>query len=123
MKNNSTKKKLIERKKHSENDERLYFDVKHSECYTVELEKMTRDDSDITLTAELKNGASKVIKLRVHGYSSGEFIFLNSTRGFPSKHMTYKVKEFKLPNNEKKKRKKLLFITILKKKKNKFTTK
>ena len=91
MKNNSTKKKLIERKNHSENDERLYFDVKISECYTVELEKMTRDDSDITLTAELKNGASKVIKLRVHGYSSGEFIFLNSTRGFPSKHMTYKV--------------------------------
>ena len=34
-------------------DERLYIDMRRSQRYTEELEKLTRDDSGVTLTVNL----------------------------------------------------------------------
>ena len=39
-------------------DEKIYIELR-SKCYNVELEKLSRYDSDITLTVMLKNAATK----------------------------------------------------------------
>ena len=40
-------------------DERLYIDMRRSKGYTDELEKLTWDDTDLTLTVKLKAAATK----------------------------------------------------------------
>ena len=47
--------------------------MRRSKGYTDELEKLTRDDSNITLTAKLKAAATKKMRLRVTGYSQAEY--------------------------------------------------
>ena len=53
-------------------DERLYIDLRRSKGYTNELEKLTRNDSGISLTVKLKAATTKNLKLRVIGYSQSE---------------------------------------------------
>ena len=48
-------------------DEKLYIAMRRSKGYTDELEKLTHDDSDITLTAKLKAAATIQMRLRVTG--------------------------------------------------------
>ena len=68
--NNELPKELPkERSFFTNTDEKLYI-----EGYTDELEKLTRDDSDITLTVKLKAAATKKLKLRVTGYSQGRIL-------------------------------------------------
>ena len=43
--------------------------MRRSKGYTDKLEKLTRDDSDVTLTVKLKPAATKKMRLRVTGYS------------------------------------------------------
>ena len=38
----------------NDSNERLYIDMRRSKGYTDELEKLTRDDGDVTLTIKLK---------------------------------------------------------------------
>ena len=47
--------------------------MRRSKGYTDKLEKLTRDDSDITLTVKLKAAATKKLRLRVTGYSQAEY--------------------------------------------------
>ena len=57
--NNDIYKELPRLKKFlTVSDEKIYIELR-SKCYTVELEKLSRDDSDITLTVMLKNAATK----------------------------------------------------------------
>ena len=51
-----------EKEKHyfwNDSNERLYIDMRHSKGYTDELEKLTRDDGDVTVTIKLKKAAEK----------------------------------------------------------------
>lgn len=43
----------------SDSDEKLYLDWRRSKGYTNEIEKLSRDSSDLTLTVTLKVGAQK----------------------------------------------------------------
>ena len=43
----------------NDSNERLYIDMRRSKGYTDELEKLTRDDGDVTLTIKLKKAAEK----------------------------------------------------------------
>ena len=57
-------------------DERLFVDLRQSRGYTDELEKPTRNDSQMTITTETKNSYAKKMRLRVWGYANGEYIYL-----------------------------------------------
>ena len=55
--------------------------MRRSKGYRDELEKLTRDDSDLTLTVKLKAAATKKLRLRVIGYSQVEYYYNLSNRG------------------------------------------
>ena len=54
--------------------------MRRSKGYTDELEKLTRDDSDTTLTVKLKAAANKKMSLRVTGYSQANITILCPTK-------------------------------------------
>ena len=53
----------------------MYFDLRRSKDYTDELESLTRDNSKLTLTVTRKDAATKKMRLRVTGYSQGEYYY------------------------------------------------
>ena len=61
-------------------DEKLYIDMRRRKGYTDELEKLTRDDSDITLIVKLKAAATKKMRLRATGYSQAEYYYTLSNK-------------------------------------------
>ena len=70
-------------------DERLYVDLRPSHGYTDELEKPTRNDSKMTITIETKTSLAKEMRLRVWGYTNGEYIFLQQNDSLTLKYKTY----------------------------------
>ena len=81
--NNDIYQELIKERNYFGNnsDEKLYIDMRRSEGYTDELEKLTRNDSDISLTVKLKAAATKKLRLRVVGYSQAEYFYTTSSAG------------------------------------------
>ena len=69
-------------------DERLYVDFRPSHGYTDELEKPTRNDSKMTITIETKTPLVKKMRLRVWGYTSEEYIYLQRDGYLPLKYKT-----------------------------------
>ena len=59
--NNEVYQELIKERNYFGNgsDEKLYIDMRRSKGYTGELEKLTRNDSDISLTVKLKAATTK----------------------------------------------------------------
>ena len=55
-------------------DERLYVDLRQSRGYTDELEKPSRNDSSMTIS--IQTALTKKMRLRVWGYTNGEYIYL-----------------------------------------------
>ena len=62
--------------KHS--DEKIYIDLGRSKGYMNELEKITRNDNILSATINLKTEAIKQMRLRVTGYSQGEYLYVLS---------------------------------------------
>ena len=50
-------------------DDRIYTDMRRSQGYTDELEKLTRDDSGLAVVVNLKEAAQKKMRLRITGFS------------------------------------------------------
>ena len=73
-------------------DERLYVDLRPSHGYTDELEKPTRNDSKMTITIETKTPLVKKMRLRVWGYTNGEYIYLQHDISFTLKYKTYTLR-------------------------------
>ena len=65
----------------TDSDERVYIDLRRSKGFTGESERVNRDDSDLTVTVELKNAAAKKLRLRVTGYFQGKYNYMISTNG------------------------------------------
>ena len=59
----------------------VYVDIRCSKGFTGELQRVNRDDSDLTVTVELKNAAVKKMRLHVTGYFQGEYNYMISTNG------------------------------------------
>ena len=76
-----------------ESDERLYTDLRRGQGYTGELEKINRNDSNLTLTITLKQAATKKMKLRVIGYYLGEYLYTHSNQGILSTFKDYSIIE------------------------------
>ena len=73
-------------------DERLHVDLRPSHGYTEELEKPTRNDSKMTITIETKIPLVKKMRLRVWGYTSGEYIYLQHYGSLTLKYKTYTLR-------------------------------
>ena len=65
--------------------------MRRSKSYTDKLEKLTRDDSDITLTVKLKVAATKKLRLRVTGYSQAEYYYTLSKKGMIMSYENYSI--------------------------------
>ena len=68
-------------------DDRIYLDMRRSQGYTDELEKLIRDDSGLAVFIDLKAVATKKMRLRLTGYSQAEYWYAFSNKGYI---MTYK---------------------------------
>ena len=65
--------------------------MRKSKGYTDELEKLTHDDSDTTLTVKLKAAANKKMSLRVTGYSQAEYYYTLSNKGMIMSYKNYSI--------------------------------
>ena len=54
-------------------DDRIYIDMRRNQGYTDELEKLTRDDSDLAVVINLKEAAKNKMRLRITGFSRAEY--------------------------------------------------
>ena len=57
-------------------DEKIYTDLRDSLGYTGEIEKLSRSDSKLSVTIELRNPLAKKLRLRVWGYANGEHLYI-----------------------------------------------
>ena len=63
-------------------DDRIYIDMRRSQGYTDELEKLTRDDSGLAAVINLKKAAKKKMRLRITGFSQAEYWYVLSNKGY-----------------------------------------
>ena len=52
-------------------DKEIFINLRRRKGYTNEIEKLNRDDSDLTITIQLKVPAEKKVRLHVTGYYQG----------------------------------------------------
>ena len=58
----------------NKSNEKVYIDLQDSPWYTDEIEKLSRNDSKLNVTIELKNALTKKMRLRVWEYTIGEYL-------------------------------------------------
>ena len=74
---NKTRQELPNRNTYfTDSDERVYIDIRRSKGYTGEFEKVNQDDSDLSITIDLKAAAAKKMRLRMTGYFEGEYMYM-----------------------------------------------
>ena len=65
---NKTCQKVVRKEKYfTDSDERLDVDLRRGKRQTGEFKRVNRDNSDLTMTIELKNPATKKIRLCIMG--------------------------------------------------------
>ena len=66
---NKTYQKAVRQEKYfTDSDEKVYIDLRRGKGHTGEFERVNRDDSDLTITVELKAPPTKKVRLHVTGY-------------------------------------------------------
>ena len=89
--NNPIYQELIDEDDYREirSDEMVYLDLRASSGYTKEAEKPERNDSKINPHRQLKEAATKKLRLRVWDHSLGEYLYILTKNGLTLKHRTY----------------------------------
>ena len=77
--------------RNNEKDDRIYIDMRRSKGNTDELEKITRDDSGLVIYIKLKEAATKKLRLRVVGYSQGEYWYAYTNKGYIMAYKNYNI--------------------------------
>ena len=72
-------------------DDRIYIDMRRSKRNYDELEKITRDDSGLVIYIKLKEAAAKKMRLRVVGYSQGEYWYAHTNKGYIMAYKNYNI--------------------------------
>ena len=72
-------------------DDRIYIDMRRSQGYTDELEKLTRDDSGLAVVVNLKDAAQKKMRLRLTGFSQSEYCYAFSNKGYIMTYKNYNI--------------------------------
>ena len=79
----------------TDSDERVYIDIRRSKGYTGEFERVNRDDSNLVVTVDLKNAATKKMRLYVTGYYQGEYMYMLTKDGLVMNHKEYSIAKIK----------------------------
>ena len=72
-----------------------YIDIRRSKGYTGEFERVNRDDSDWSVTVNLKAAAAKKMRLRVTSYFQGEYVYMLSKDRLTMNYKEYGVNKQK----------------------------
>ena len=72
-------------------DDRIYIDMRRSQDYIDELEKLTRDDSGLAVVINLKEAAQKKMRLRITGFSQAEYWYALSNKGYIMTYKNYNI--------------------------------
>ena len=72
-------------------DDRIYIDMRRSKGNYDELEKITRDDSGLVIYIKLKAAAAKKMRLRVVGYSQGEYWYAHTNKVYIMEYKNYNI--------------------------------
>ena len=72
-------------------DDRIYIDMRRSQGYTDELEKLTRDDSGLAVVVNLKDAAQKKMRLRITGFSQSEYWYAFWNKGYIMTYKNYNI--------------------------------
>ena len=72
-------------------DDRIYIDMRRSKGNYDELEKITRDDSGLVIYIKLKAAATRKLRLRVVGYSQGEYWYAHTNKGYIMAYKNYNI--------------------------------
>ena len=73
-------------------DKKLYVDLQQSRGYTDELEKPSRNNSSIIISIQTKAALTKKMRLRVWGYTNGEYIYLLHNGSLTLKYKMYTIR-------------------------------
>ena len=65
--------------------------MRRGKGYTDELEKINRDDSGLAVVIVFKEAAAKKLRLRIVGYSQGEYWYLLSNKGYIMSFKNYNI--------------------------------
>ena len=92
-KNNEIYQEITEENIFTTNDagNRTWIDMRRSKGYTDELEKINRDDRGHAVVISFKEAAAKKLRLRIVGYSQGEYWYLLSNKGFIMSFKKYNI--------------------------------
>ena len=72
-------------------DDRIYIDMRRSQGYTDELEKLTRDDSGLAVVVNLKDAAQKKMSLQITGFSQSEYWYAFLNKGYIMTNKNYNI--------------------------------
>ena len=75
----------------NDTDDRVWIDMKRNKGYTDELEKINRNDSGIALIIGFKKATTGKLRLRITGYSQGEYWYLLSNKGYVMSFKNYNI--------------------------------
>ena len=74
---NTTYQKAARQEQYFTNsDGKVYIDLRRGKGHTVEFERVNHNDSDLTITVELKAPPATKIRLHVTGYYQGEYMYI-----------------------------------------------
>ena len=92
--NNPVFQELLHEWKYFDNDsdEKVYIDLRDSLGYSREMEKPSRNDSKLIVTIELKSVLTHKTRLRVRGFSNGEYFYMAVDVDLTLKNKTYTIK-------------------------------
>ena len=79
----------------TDSDEKVYIDIRRSKGFTGEFERVNRDDSDLIVTVDLKNAATKKMRLYSTGYYQAEYLYMLTKNGLVMNHKEYSVAKIK----------------------------
>ena len=76
-------------------DGNIFIDLRQVKGCTNEIEKLNRDDGDLSITITLKNATAETMRLRVTGYHQGEYLYSLSKEGLIMNYKEYGVNKQK----------------------------
>ena len=65
----------------TDSDEKVYINIRRSKGYTSELERVNRDDSDLSVTVDLKAAMTNKMRLYIRGYYQTKYMYMLSKHG------------------------------------------
>lgn len=72
-------------------DKKVYISLIDSIGSTDELEKLRREDNKLILKINLKNALTKIMRVRLCGYSQGQYLYLITDCGLTIKYKMYSL--------------------------------